>query len=329
MNNMLPAIEVLELTTSRICFILRNTDVSIANALRRIMLSEVPTLAIELVTVHENTSVLHDEFIAHRLGLLPIDSRNIKNFNYKEDCNCSDKCRQCSVEYQLNVICKDDVEMSITHHDIVGVDGDPNSPMPMPREEDLGQPGLAVDDKILIAKLRRGQCIRMEMTANKGIGKLHAKFNPCATAVFQYEPEISIAQDILEQVPPAVQVQIAKSCPRQVFMCESDAFTPHTVQIAEPASCIYCGDCITFAKEKGFRGLIKVGRRQGSYRFFVDSTGSLPAEQIVSLALEILEAKLRSIMGEIAKMEGFSNDHNEDHSYTDHKGKWDTSFDLS
>lgn len=51
----------------QIVFDLRETDLSMANALRRIMLSEVPTLAIDLVDIEINNSVLNDEFIAHRL----------------------------------------------------------------------------------------------------------------------------------------------------------------------------------------------------------------------------------------------------------------------
>ena len=53
-------------------FDLIGVDASVANALRRIMIGEVPTMAIENVYIYNNTSVMHDEILAHRLGLIPI-----------------------------------------------------------------------------------------------------------------------------------------------------------------------------------------------------------------------------------------------------------------
>jgi DNA-directed RNA polymerases I and III subunit RPAC1 len=53
-------------------FSLVGVDASIANALRRIMIAEVPTVAIENVFFSNNTSVVQDEVLAHRLGLVPL-----------------------------------------------------------------------------------------------------------------------------------------------------------------------------------------------------------------------------------------------------------------
>lgn len=51
---------------------LEDTTPSFANALRRIMLSEIPITAIEEVYIKENNSALQDEILAHRLALVPI-----------------------------------------------------------------------------------------------------------------------------------------------------------------------------------------------------------------------------------------------------------------
>jgi DNA-directed RNA polymerase II subunit RPB3 len=67
-----PKVKVHYVAPHEIKFTLSDTDVSVANTLRRVMIAEVPTLAIDLVEFHENSTVLNDEYIAHRLGLIPI-----------------------------------------------------------------------------------------------------------------------------------------------------------------------------------------------------------------------------------------------------------------
>lgn len=49
-----------------------NVDTSFVNALRRILLSEIPTVALEHIYMWNNSSIIHDEVLAHRLGLIPI-----------------------------------------------------------------------------------------------------------------------------------------------------------------------------------------------------------------------------------------------------------------
>lgn len=62
-------------------FDLIGCDTSLANALRRVVISEVPTMAIETVFVMNNTSVIQDEVLSHRLGLIPIHA-DPRKFDY-------------------------------------------------------------------------------------------------------------------------------------------------------------------------------------------------------------------------------------------------------
>lgn len=55
-----------------------------ANAFRRLMLSEVPSMAIEKVLIMNNTSLLQDEVLAHRLGLIPLKA-DPRLFEYKQE----------------------------------------------------------------------------------------------------------------------------------------------------------------------------------------------------------------------------------------------------
>lgn len=57
---------------------------AIANAFRRLMLSEVPTMAIEKVYIYNNTSIIQDEVLAHRLGLIPLRA-DPRLFEYKSE----------------------------------------------------------------------------------------------------------------------------------------------------------------------------------------------------------------------------------------------------
>ena len=59
-------------------FSLIGVDASIANAFRRILLAEIPTLAIEDVFIFDNNTIIQDEVLAHRLGLIPLTSKNKK-----------------------------------------------------------------------------------------------------------------------------------------------------------------------------------------------------------------------------------------------------------
>ena len=57
---------------NRIEFVAKDVSLTLANMIRRYSISRVPVLAIETVTFYDNTTAFWDEYLAHRLGLMPV-----------------------------------------------------------------------------------------------------------------------------------------------------------------------------------------------------------------------------------------------------------------
>ena len=149
------------------------------------MLAEVPTVSIDLVNIHTNTSVLPDEYISHRLGLVPLNSRDChKDMLYSRDCDCEGNCDRCSVVLELNAKCSQGAKenMMVYARDLVPIGSRSNAYVGNPVFKDPEGKGP------LIAKLRRGQEINLTCIAKKGIAKEHAKWAPTAAIGFEYDP---------------------------------------------------------------------------------------------------------------------------------------------
>ena len=188
-----PNIVVQDMTEDTVKFVLTGTDTSIANALRRVIIAEVPTIAIDLVEVIENSSCLCDEFIAHRLGLIPLVSHKAADMQFPYD-YAGDDDAMTDVPIELRVKCVSDQTEDVTSNDFM-INGDyqqydtvkPVHYRPSKRAfgdaTASGAPadGVPVDgDKnpILILKLRKNQEINMRCVARKGVGRDHAKWQP-------------------------------------------------------------------------------------------------------------------------------------------------------
>ena len=148
------------------------------------MLAEIPTLSIDLVNLTTNTSVLPDEFIAHRLGLIPLNSFDCaKDLLYSRDCECDSNCEYCSITLSLHAKCTRDETMMVFARDLVVATRSR-------RNQYLGNPVIRDPNGNgpLIAKLRRGQEIELSCVAKMGIAKEHAKWAPTAAVGFEYDP---------------------------------------------------------------------------------------------------------------------------------------------
>lgn len=173
---------LLQAATGHVDFTLGNVDLAFANSLRRTMLAEIPTMAIDLVEVETNTSVLADEFIAHRLGLIPLNSKQIEDVLYTRDCDCDQYCENCSITLTLHARCTGDDIMKVYARDLVVAEPRPNEWVGLPVITDAAGLGS------VICKLRKGQELRMKCVAKKGIAKEHAKWAPTSAVAFEYDP---------------------------------------------------------------------------------------------------------------------------------------------
>src|SRR3989338_7641852 len=88
---------------NKLAFMLKGANAAFANALRRAVLEEVPTMAIEDIEFRKNSSVLYDEIIAHRMGLIPLTT-DLETYNLPSDCKCKGEgCASCQVKLTLDV----------------------------------------------------------------------------------------------------------------------------------------------------------------------------------------------------------------------------------
>ena len=145
------SLEIINENEQKISVKIKGIPLQYTNALRRICLNGVPIFAIENVDVLENSSVLADEGIAHRLGLIPLttDIESIKQGNEKDrimltlDSGISDETRTI-------------------------FSGDLKS-----QDENV----VPISQNIPIVNLAPGQSLKIEAYARLGRGTEHAKWN--------------------------------------------------------------------------------------------------------------------------------------------------------
>ncbi|KAJ0066923.1 hypothetical protein NL108_004895, partial [Boleophthalmus pectinirostris] len=196
------SINVVQLDENNMEFDMVGVDAAIANAFRRILLAEVPTMAIEKVFIYNNTSIVQDEVLAHRLGLIPIRA-DPRLFEYRNS-GAEEGSEIDTIQLQLKVKCsrnprasKDssDPKELYLHHMVYSRD---LKWMPIGNQADVFADAVIgpVHDDILIAQLRPGQELDIIMHCVKGIGKDHAKFSPVATASYRLLPEITLLERV-------------------------------------------------------------------------------------------------------------------------------------
>ena len=118
------SLDIKSLSPTEMEFDLNGVDASIANALRRVMIGEVETVAIDKVHLWQNTGVIHDEVLCHRLGLVPIWVPEIAEVaGAPEELGNVEWDLARAVKFKLHVKCPDDfpkgTSMSVKSSDMI------------------------------------------------------------------------------------------------------------------------------------------------------------------------------------------------------------------
>jgi len=258
-------VQILEKTDDYMRFIIEGANVPFVNALRRIMLAEVPSMAIDEIVIIENSSVLHDEILAHRIGLIPLKT-DLDSYNLPEECTCKSEfgCNLCRLSLTLEVEATEDM-VTVYSKDLKSENPDIRP----------------VSDKILIIKLAPEQKIKLEAYARLGKGKNHAKWQPVSMCTYKYLPRIKINAESCNACGNCVKI-----CPQKILIS-----TEEGIKTQNEIECTLCQDCIDVCPQNP--PAIEISWHKDAFIFNIESTGTLPVERIVLEALKILDKKIK------------------------------------
>ncbi|XP_052481955.1 uncharacterized protein LOC128035914 isoform X3 [Gossypium raimondii] len=255
----------------------------------------LPTMAIEKVLIANNTSVIQDEVLAHRLGLVPIrvDPRLFDYLSENDQPN-----EKNTIVFKLHVQCKrgspritvksDALKWLPNGSELVKETRNAASDSSSKPEtytyfgcsqetipEFVKNPIIPKYPDIIIAKLGPGQEIELEAHTAKGIGKTHAKWSPVATAWYRMLPEVVLLEDIEDDLAE----ELKRKCLVNVFDIEDLGKGRRRTTVARPRACTLCRECI---------------------RVTIESTGALPPEVLFTEAVKILEDECERVITELS-----------------------------
>ncbi|PSN87887.1 DNA-directed RNA polymerase subunit D [Candidatus Marsarchaeota G2 archaeon OSP_D] len=241
----------------------------VLNGIRRTILAEVPTLAIDEVLFTENSSPIYGEYIAHRLGMVPIktpdDPEILSQISIDIQGGNPPNMR---VEYQLRAECPPQLGQPLTV----------SSDMLKPLGVEEARP---VYDNIQLFKLGQNQVVELQATARYGLGKQHAKFSPVSPVVYIYKPVLIF--DKTKDEP----------CDQHVSVCPTNCleYKHGELVFTNPWDCILCRACEKACKS----GATKIMWDESVARLTIEATGSLPPKVILKTAILILLKKFKLV----------------------------------
>ncbi|KAH7713108.1 Protein RPAC-40 [Aphelenchoides avenae] len=287
-------------------FDLVHIEAPIANAIRRILIAEVPTMAIEKVYLYQNTSCIQDEVLCHRLGLLPIyaDPRKFALPDQPTQ-GVNEKGADCEEEpegnpkqnlvFQLQVKCtkKKNAPADVTdpeklyNHAVVRTGAFKWIPIGGQAKELAADPPRMVNDDIVLAKMRPGQEIEASCHCMKGVGRDHAKFSPVATASYRLLPTIRLNRRVEGE-----DAELLKTCFSEGVIALDDEGGVAVARVENTRK----DTCSRNVFRHGtLKDAVELAKQKDHFIFSVESVGALRSNELVVEACEVMQSKVRNL----------------------------------
>lgn len=237
-------IDIIELSDRKARFVLSGVSTAFANGLRRSIAAEVPVLAIDDINIYDNTSVLFDEQLALRMGMIPIKG-DMKIFSLPEECSCKGEgCPSCQVSFTLSA----EGPKVVYAGDMVSAD-----------------PGVRpVDATIPIVELKEKHKVVVEAIARLGTGRRHAKWQAGIASGYKNMPIVTIEK--CDLCGKCIEV-----CPRNILKMNEN-----TVKVTDIIECSMCKLCEKACDIKA----ISVKADIGSFIMTFETSGAITAAEL-------------------------------------------------
>ena len=300
-------VEIHKMSSSKMSFSVIHIPTAIANAIRRILISSVPTIAIEHCYFLNNTSIIHDEILAHRLGLIPI-LVDPGQFMWRK--SGEEATDMNTVVMNLRVRCssstseKRDPEFIYTEGNVYSsmIRWEPQGNQ---AERFKHRPIKAVNDDILIAKMRPGQEIDVVMHCIKGTGSVHAKWSPVAPAFYRLLPKITIKEPIRGEAAE----RFKRLFPPGVIAIKKDRKGVKEAVVEN--TWLYSMDREVL-RHVEFKEKVELSHVRDHFLFSVESTGALTPQELVTEAVGILKTKCGRLREALHALRAAQNEEEED-----------------
>ncbi len=260
-------IDIIELSERKARFVLSGVSAAFANALRRSIISEVPVLAIDDVNIYDNTSVLFDEQLALRMGLIPLKADTGK-FVFPAECKCEGQgCPSCQVSLTLSA----EGPRVVYSGDMVSTDPDTRP----------------AETTVPIVELKEKHKVVVEAIARLGTGRSHSKWQAGIASGYKNMPVITIGDcDMCGEC--------IKVCPREILKLNGDK-----IKVVDVIDCSMCRLC-----EKACdMNSIKVGEDTESFVMTFETSGSMTAAELAVQAADSIKKRAEQL-GEILETLG-------------------------